>query len=106
MARGAAESNERHSPFWNLAPNRKMPVCLSIRWSDRDCARSPSHTTGRAVFRIRRLNPAALADRKIRWQEKAEAPEELVRQGSLHTTVAGQRPGPARTVRYLQHSSS
>jgi len=28
--------------------------------SDGDYAPSPSHTTGRAVFRIRRLNPAAL----------------------------------------------
>jgi hypothetical protein len=27
--------------------------------SDGDCAPSPSHTTGHAVFRIRRLNPAA-----------------------------------------------
>src|SRR5438105_1003785 len=27
--------------------------------SDGDCAPSPSHTTGRAVFRIRRLNAAA-----------------------------------------------
>jgi hypothetical protein len=25
-----------------------------------DCAPAPSHTTGRAVFRIRRLNAAAL----------------------------------------------
>jgi len=29
-----------------------------IRSSDGDCAPSPSHTTGRAVFRIRRLKPA------------------------------------------------
>jgi len=28
--------------------------------SDRDCARSPSHTTGHAVFRIRRLEPAII----------------------------------------------
>ena len=35
-----------------------------IRSSDRDCARSPSHTTGRAVFRIRRLNPAVFTSRQ------------------------------------------
>jgi hypothetical protein len=34
---------------------------------DGDCAPPPSHTTGRAVFRIRRLNAAALSSgRKIR----------------------------------------
>jgi predicted nucleic acid-binding protein len=32
----------------------------SIGSSDGDCAPPPSHTTGHAVFRIRRLNPAAL----------------------------------------------
>ena len=31
-----------------------------IGWSAGDCAPAPSHTTGRAVFRIRRLNPATL----------------------------------------------
>jgi hypothetical protein len=44
-----------------------------IGWSAGDCAPAPSHTTGRAVFRIRRLNPAALPSRKIRWQQKAVA---------------------------------
>ena len=39
--------------------------------SDGDCAPSPSHTTGRAVFRIRRLNPAASSRSKIRRKEKA-----------------------------------
>jgi hypothetical protein len=37
-----------------------LPVTIKIRSSDRDCARSPSHTTVRTVFRIRRLNPAAV----------------------------------------------
>jgi uncharacterized membrane protein YoaK (UPF0700 family) len=32
---------------------------VRIGSSDGDCAPSPSHTTGRAVFRIRRLNPAS-----------------------------------------------
>ena len=32
---------------------------------DGDCAPPPSHTTGHAVFRIRRLNPAALTHGKI-----------------------------------------
>ena len=36
---------------------------IGSRW--RDCARHPSHTTGRAVFRIRRLNAAALPGRKV-----------------------------------------
>ena len=31
-----------------------------IRSSDGGVAPSPSYTTGRAVFRIRRLNPAAI----------------------------------------------
>ena len=40
--------------------NRKPLVCLveSIGWGHGDCAPWPFHTTGRAVFRIRRLNPA------------------------------------------------
>ena len=50
---------------------------------DRDCARPPSHTTGRAVFRIRRLNPAALGGRKIRWHEETGASQNRVGQGDL-----------------------
>jgi radical SAM protein len=36
------------------------PRTLAIGWSAGDCAPAPSHTTGRAVFRIRRLNSAAV----------------------------------------------
>ena len=39
---------------------------IGSRW--RDCARHPSHTTGRAVFRLRRLNAAALT-----WPQDAAA---------------------------------
>ena len=37
-------------------PQRRMKMIGS---GAGDCAPAPSHTTGRAVFRIRRLNPAA-----------------------------------------------
>ena len=41
--------------------NSGMPLRRSlIGSSDGDCAPSPSHTTVRTVFRIRRLNPAAV----------------------------------------------
>lgn len=70
-------------PLSFLSPNQKEPACgrqaespapqeavlnpwhlhwfgaVWIRSSDGDCAPSPSHTTVRTVFRIRRLNPAA-----------------------------------------------
>jgi len=36
---------------------------VEIGSSDGDCAPSPSHTTGRAVFRIRRLKPGVLNSR-------------------------------------------
>ena len=40
----------------------------------------PSHTTGHTVFRIRRLNPAALRSRrKIRWHHKPVAPQRCIR---------------------------
>lgn len=42
-----------------------------IGWRQRDCARYPSHTTGRAVFRIRRLDPAALSDGTQRPQRRS-----------------------------------
>ncbi len=48
-----------------------------IRSSDGDVAPSPSHTTGRAVFRIRRLNPAAIVtpqDPMVRGSRSASAP--------------------------------
>jgi len=53
---------------------------LGIGWSDGDCAPSPSHTTGRAVFRIRRLNPAASGRGKTRWKQKAVPPQDGVAQ--------------------------
>ena len=49
-----------------------------IGWSAGDCAPAPSHTTGHAVLRIRRLNPAALTRRKIRWQEEAVAAKDRI----------------------------
>src|SRR5450631_290952 len=51
--------------------------CL-IGSSDRDFARSPSHTTGRAVFRIRRLNSAALT-----------RPQDLIAAGSRNDAAFG-----------------
>jgi hypothetical protein len=40
-------------------PERSRAARPWIGSSDGDCVPSPSHTTGHAVFRIRRLNPAA-----------------------------------------------
>ena len=53
------------------------PCWVHIRSSGRDCARPPSHTTGRAVFRIRRLNPAALSC----WRPSSRRP--LIRRSFL-----------------------
>ena len=64
--------------------------------SDGDCAPSPSHTTGRAVFRIRRLNPAASLRRKIGWHEEAVAAQHRVRQGHMQAACTGNMPSPAR----------
>ncbi len=50
---------------------RKVGRTAGIGSSAGDCAPAPSHTTGYAVFRIRRLNPAALLSRKIGRQKKA-----------------------------------
>ncbi len=44
------------APIGSFHPIRFCPCWAHIGWSDRDFARPPSHTTGRAVFRIRRLN--------------------------------------------------
>jgi hypothetical protein len=46
----------------------------AIGSSDGDCAPPPSHTTGCAVCRIRRLNSAAYCRRKIRGKQKAIPP--------------------------------
>src|SRR5512135_1306544 len=43
-----------------LRPPAHEPALRSIGSGAGDCAPAPSHTTGRAVFRIRRLNAAAL----------------------------------------------
>ena len=42
------------------AVSRSVGRSILIGSSDGDCAPSPSHTTGDAVFRIRRLNPGTL----------------------------------------------
>ena len=50
--------------LWLFAFRTAARRSCSVAWaswiglSDGDCAPSPSHTTGRAVFRIRRLNAA------------------------------------------------
>jgi hypothetical protein len=46
-----------------------MQLILGIGSEEQDCACSSSHTTGRAVFRIRRLNAAALGHGgcKVGW---------------------------------------
>jgi len=46
---------DAHAQFGSAWKTRS--VVIGSRW--RDYARHPSHTTGRAVFRIRRLNAAA-----------------------------------------------
>lgn len=63
-----------HRINWMTTCNGLLFTAFGLVWgrpeaigsSGRDCARPPSHTTGRAVFRIRRLNSAA-EGRKIRW---------------------------------------
>src|ERR1035441_1673002 len=66
----------RKSPEWGICLTQVARVlwsdvgrALSIGSSDGDCAPPPSHTTGHAVFRIRRLNPAALLRGKHRSEE-------------------------------------
>jgi hypothetical protein len=51
------------APVGSFHPTRFCPCWahwgrIHIGSSDGDCAPSPSHTTGHAVFRIRRLNAA------------------------------------------------
>src|ERR1039457_6696526 len=61
----------------NIIPRTgRSPHLFVVGWailigsSDGDCAPPPSHTTGHAVFRIRRLNPAALLRGKHRSEER------------------------------------
>ena len=54
--------NEYYSTVESFPP---ATIRRMIGSSDGDCAPSPSHTTVRTVFRIRRLNAAALDSRKI-----------------------------------------
>jgi len=56
---GRFNSRVRH-PDLDGTRMRQMWGRIHIGWSAGDCAPAPSHTTGRAVFRIRRLNPATL----------------------------------------------
>jgi len=67
-----------------------------IGWSAGDFAPTPSHTTGRAVFRIRRLNAAVLlhGDRKIGWNKKPVLSQDRVLEGILQRRRSGQMPGP------------
>ena len=56
-------------------------------------APSPSHPTGHTVFRIRRLNLAALTSRrKIRWHHKPVPPQPRIRQPCLHQSVRRHAP--------------
>jgi hypothetical protein len=52
------------SSFSVIGSSQRLKDSCAAGWqigsSDGDCAPPPSHTTGHAVFRIRRLNPAAL----------------------------------------------
>ena len=60
---GATRFLRRHLSRISISAAASRPECrrspsIGPRW--RNCARHPSHTTGRAVFRIQRLNAAAL----------------------------------------------
>src|SRR5208283_789030 len=70
-----------------------------------DCAPAPSHTTGRAVFRIRRLNSAAHR-RKIGWHNETEVSKDRVGQGSLHTARCRDAPRTPGAGSHLQQPAS
>ena len=53
-------------PMARGGPPKQMKVCVArIRSSDGDFAPSPSYTTGRAVFRLRRLNAAVYCSARL-----------------------------------------
>jgi len=74
-----------NTPFSSIRHQTKAERC-SLPGSGRaeDCTPAPSHTTGRAVFRIPRLNSAA-DRRKVRWPKEAGFPKDRVVQRLLHT---------------------
>ena len=62
----------------------------------RDWAPAPSHTTAGTIFRIRRLDPAALPTRrKIRRLYQPIALQSGLRQPRMQQRVARHKPGPA-----------
>jgi len=74
-----------------------------VEW--RDCARPPSDTTGRAVFRIRRLNSAAGCCRKIWWHYKTPELRDRVRQGLVQAPCSGGAPRSPTALGHLQQAT-
>ena len=67
-----------------------------------DCAPAPSHTTGRTVFRIRRLDPAAYSCRKARQTAEIDGLPFLV-----HRFLSGwTRPSPWLPPTSARHGST
>ncbi len=66
--------------------------------SDGDCAPPPSHTTGRAVFRIRRLNPAASSRGKIRWKRRSHSIDTRCSLVAFHRPRASRQFSSATTA--------
>ena len=73
-----------------------------------DCAPAPSHTTGRAVFRIRRLNAAALYVVAARsdgitnpWRPKTALLRAVCRPSGSRTSLSVERPAGSGGLRSL-----
>ena len=81
--------------------NHRSPTIGS---SAGDCAPTPSHTTGHTVFRIRRLNPAALPScREIRRHHKPITQQSTLRQGRVHHRPRRDEPSAASRRHIAQH---
>ena len=97
---GMMKSHSCRYASYCCGPDYAEPIS-GIGSSDGDCAPSPSHTTGRAVFRIRRLNSAARDCRKIRWHQKPIPPQHLAfesRRCTAEVLAMNQAPRPVCAV--------
>jgi hypothetical protein len=86
------------------ARGRAVGTVLARRGSGRPdgiCARQGSHTTGRAVFRIRRLVTSRGLFREVRWCDQPISLEHAVVEGFLHHGASPHAPGPTTAVGYF-----
>ena len=91
----------------SLVPELCSGLCLASVLPDKSgrlggtCARRGSHTTGRAVFRIRRLETKRGLTREVDRCNEPISLENVIAEGFLQHGVPGHAPSPATTVRRI-----